>query len=154
MVVREREKPTVDELGRAFGRGSKKTARAAAYTISGSGEFMINGQIASDYFNGQLSLLDELISPLHLTGAIGKYNIWAHVRGGGPVGQTQALKLALSRCLSIHDPEYEGVLHQGMSLSLCANATVAGFLMADTRQVERKKTNQPKARKKFQWVRR
>jgi len=71
-----------------------------------------------------------------------KYDINVNLGGGGPKGQAEALRLAISRALLKVDPESRKELK------------AAGFLTRDPREVERKKPGQPKARKKFQFSKR
>jgi small subunit ribosomal protein S9 len=86
--------------------------------------------------------LNFTVKALDVLDAWGKYNIWAIASGGGKSSQANAIGLGIARGLIIQDPTWEPVL------------TEAGLLTPDTRQVERKKTGQPKARKKITWVKR
>ena len=61
---------------------------------------------------------------------------------GGTTGQSEAIRLAISRALCKLDPENRITLKP------------EGMLTRDARVVERKKPGQKKARKKFQWVKR
>ncbi|KAI9031384.1 ribosomal protein S5 domain 2-type protein [Hyaloraphidium curvatum] len=140
--IAERREPTLDADGFSLARGSRKSARATVRMIPGDGVVMVNGVPAADHFGEFLSHAEEAVAPLIRTGRVGRYNAWATVRGGGLSGQAQAIKLAVARNLAIHEPALKPVLAE------------AGMLVADTRQVERKKTGQPGARKKFAWVKR
>ena len=62
--------------------------------------------------------------------------------GGGYSGQAAALRMGIARALVEIDPENRAKLKQ------------AGFLTRDSREVERKKPGQPKARKRFQFSKR
>ena len=72
----------------------------------------------------------------------GKFDVKSHVHGGGTTGQSEAIRLAISRALCKLDPENRITLKP------------EGMLTRDARVVERKKPGQKKARKKFQWVKR
>jgi small subunit ribosomal protein S9 len=135
------EYPKLDEYQRSITLGSRKTAKAKVYMIPGEGKVMVNGIHFSDYFNNELEL-NLTVKPLDVLDAWGKYNIWAIASGGGKTSQANAIGLGIARGLIIQDPTLETVL------------TEAGLLTPDTRQVERKKTGQPKARKKITWVKR
>ncbi len=71
-----------------------------------------------------------------------KYDIVAHVDGGGYTGQAEALRLAIARALVKINPEDKSALR------------AEGFMTRDARSVERKKPGQPKARKRFQFSKR
>ena len=62
--------------------------------------------------------------------------------GGGFTGQSQALRLAIARALVKVNAEDKKSLK------------VQGFLTRDSREVERKKPGQPKARRRFQFSKR
>jgi small subunit ribosomal protein S9 len=93
----------------------------------------------SDYFTDLLQL-KQITLPFQLSNTLGKYNCWAVVHGGGKTSQVNALTTAIARGLCIHEPELQPILDH--------------LTKSDTRQVERKKTGQPKARKKNAWVKR
>ena len=71
-----------------------------------------------------------------------KYDIVAHVDGGGYTGQAEALRLAIARALVKINPEDKSALR------------AEGFMTRGARSVERKKPGQPKARKRFQFSKR
>ena len=80
--------------------------------------------------------------PLNLTETLGKYDIYANVRGGGLSGQAGAVRLGIARALIKVDEEYRPPLK------------TAGLLTRDPRMIERKKYGQPGARKRFQFSKR
>lgn len=80
--------------------------------------------------------------PLQVTSTCGDFDMVATVRGGGEMGQSQAVRLALSRALENYHPP------------LRADLKPEGFMTRDPRMVERKKPGRKKARKAFQWVKR
>ncbi|PVU95019.1 hypothetical protein BB561_002119 [Smittium simulii] len=120
---------------------SAKSFEKVEKSIQTPGLIYVNGKPLSKYFTLQYDR-ESVIFPLSIVSEIGHYNIWLTVRGGGLTGQAEALSLALARALSIANP------------SSYSRLSAAGCLTADPRQVERKKTGQPKARKKFAWVKR
>ena len=77
-----------------------------------------------------------------ITHTLGKFDFTASVRGGGEMGQAQAVRHALTRALERWDPALRPPLKR------------AGFITHDPRMVERKKPGRKKARKAFQWVKR
>ena len=80
--------------------------------------------------------------PLNLLEVAEKYDIKANLDGGGFTGQSQALRLAIARALVKINEEDKKKLKD------------EGFLTRDSREVERKKPGQPKARRRFQFSKR
>ena len=65
-----------------------------------------------------------------------------HVKGGGVGGQSGAVRMGLSRALSMLNPELRPALRKN------------GFLTRDSRMKERKKYGQKGARRRFQFSKR
>ena len=86
---------------------------------------------------------DTMVAPFVATNGIGKWDVWATVKGGGMQGQACALRHGIALALRQHHYEL-----------LNPPLRKAGLVTRDRRVVERKKPGQPKARKKFQWVKR
>ena len=135
------EYPKLDEYGRSVSLASRKTSKAQVYLIPGKGEIMVNGEHLSDYFQNDSERV-QTVKALDTVDVWGKFNIWAIVNGGGKSSQAGAVGLGIARGLILHEPNLESILKE------------TGLLKPDTRQVERKKTGQPKARKKIAWVKR
>jgi small subunit ribosomal protein S9 len=127
------------ELVNSLGR--RKTAVARIYLSEGKGNITVNKREFKEYFPS-LTLQYIVLQPLNLIGASEKYDIKVNLDGGGPTGQAEALRLAISRALVEIDAEARKELK------------TAGFLTRDPREVERKKPGQPKARKRFQFSKR
>jgi len=121
--------------------GRRKSAVARIYLSEGKGNVTINKRELKEYFPAT-TLQYIVLQPLNLLELQDKYDIKVNLDGGGPSGQAEALRLAISRALLIIDPEYRPQLK------------AAGFLTRDPREVERKKPGQPKARKRFQFSKR
>ena len=121
--------------------GRRKSAVARIYLSEGKGNITVNKRELKEYFpNTTLQYIVK--QPLNLLEAQEKYDINVNLAGGGPKGQAEALRLAISRALFKIDPEARKELK------------AAGFLTRDPREVERKKPGQPKARKRFQFSKR
>ncbi|TNF39530.1 MAG: 30S ribosomal protein S9 [Bacteroidetes bacterium] len=127
------------ELVNSLGR--RKTAVARIYLNEGKGNITVNNREFKEYFPS-LTLQYIVLQPLNLIGVPEKYDIKVNLDGGGPKGQAEALRLAISRALVEIDAEARKELK------------AAGFLTRDPREVERKKPGQPKARKRFQFSKR
>lgn len=121
--------------------GRRKAAVARVYLTEGSGNIVIDGKPLDVYFPS--SILQYIVKqPLNTLEAAEKYDIKAHLDGGGYKGQAEALRLAIARALVKINPEDKSALR------------AEGFMTRDPRAVERKKPGQPKARKRFQFSKR
>ncbi len=121
--------------------GRRKAAVARVYLTEGSGNIVIDNKPLDVYFPS--SILQYIVKqPLNTLEAAEKYDIMAHLDGGGYKGQAEALRLAISRALVKINPEDKPALR------------AEGFMTRDPRAVERKKPGQPKARKRFQFSKR
>lgn len=121
--------------------GRRKNAVARVYLRNGSGKFSINDQEVEKYFPMK-EHRDNLLLPFVATETSGKYDVFANVNGGGISGQSDAVRLGISRALEEINPEFRSSLKS------------EGLLKRDPRMVERKKYGQKKARKRFQFSKR
>lgn len=125
-----------------YGTGRRKTSTARVRLIpEGSGLSVVNRKPLDDYFDRDVMKM-MIMQPLELTETVGKFDIYANVRGGGKTGQAGAIRHGISRALLQADPELRAVLKK------------AGFLTRDARMKERKKCGQKGARAKFQFSKR
>ncbi|MBD5275455.1 MAG: 30S ribosomal protein S9 [Bacteroides sp.] len=121
--------------------GRRKAAVARVYLTEGTGQITIDKRPLDVYFPS--SILQYVVKqPLQTLDCEEKYDIYAHLDGGGYKGQAEALRLAIARALVKINPEDKAVLR------------AEGFMTRDPRAVERKKPGQPKARKRFQFSKR
>ena len=132
--------PKMDEFGRSYGTGRRKTGIARVWLKEGSGQITVNNKAIHQYF--QPTQRREAIMALEEAKVSGQYDVWCTVKGGGITGQAGAVRLGIARALKAQVP----ILQPTLSKS--------GMLTRDPRRVERKKPGQKKARKKFQWVKR
>ncbi len=121
--------------------GRRKVAMASVRLNSGSGKIIVNGREFKDYFP-LVTTRNFILQPLQLTNTSERFDVAAHVKGGGIVGQAGALRHGLARALLIVDSSLRAVLKS------------SGFLTRDSRLKERKKPGQPGARKRFQFSKR
>lgn len=121
--------------------GRRKAAVARIYVSEGKGQITINHMDYKEYFP-QERLQYVVEQPIKIAEVEGKYDIKVNLGGGGFKGQAEALRLAISRALIKIDPEKKPILKSD------------GLLTRDSREVERKKPGQPKARKRFQFSKR
>ena len=126
----------------SYGLGRRKAATARARLYKGKGEVTINNKVALDYLSGNKSLLAEVTDPLALAGKQKEFDITMLVSGGGLAGQVDAIKLAISKALTLEFPDLRPVLKK------------AGLIKRDPREKERKKYGLRSARKREQFSKR
>lgn len=102
----------VDEMGRARGKGKRKSASAVVYLVEGEGEVLVNGKNIVEVFP-RVHDRESALWALRCTQRLDKYNVWATVRGGGTTGQAEAITLAVARALLVHEPALKPVLRKG-----------------------------------------
>ncbi|GDX53068.1 MAG: 30S ribosomal protein S9 [Sphingobacteriales bacterium] len=124
----------------ALGRRKEATARVNIVS-GGTGKITINGVEYKKYFP-QAIYQQLLEQPFMLLNIVGQYDVEANTAGGGVKGQSEAIRLGISRGLLKINPEYRTVLKPN------------GLLTRDPRSVERKKPGKKKARKSFQFSKR
>ncbi|MDR2626648.1 MAG: 30S ribosomal protein S9 [Dysgonamonadaceae bacterium] len=121
--------------------GRRKAAVARVYVSEGSGKITINKRDIEVYFPS--SILQYVVKqPLNKLGVAEKYDIKINLDGGGFKGQSEAARLGIARALVKINPEDKPALR------------TEGFMTRDPREVERKKSGRPKARKRFQFSKR
>ncbi len=121
--------------------GRRKNAVARVYLRTGSGKVTINKREFDTYFPMKTHR-DDVLLPLKVTETLGKYDVYANVRGGGISGQAEAIRLGIARALVEVNADFRKNLKED------------NLLRRDPRMVERKKYGQPKARKRFQFSKR
>ncbi len=121
--------------------GRRKNAVARVYLRTGSGNVSINKREFERYFPMKTHR-DDVLLPLKVTETLGKYDVYANVRGGGLSGQAEAIRLGIARALVEINEDFRKNLKED------------NLLRRDPRMVERKKYGQPKARKRFQFSKR
>ena len=121
--------------------GRRKTSTARVRIKEGTGIFTINKRDLSDYCKTDQQK-KMAISPLSTVELGSSVDVAVNVTGGGGTGQAGAIRHGLSRALEKMDSELRVPLKK------------AGHLRRDPRKIERKKTGQPGARKRFQFSKR
>lgn len=121
--------------------GRRKEAVARVYLSKGTGTITVNGKEYKEYFP-LMYLQNQVELPLKTIEGVSAYDIVVNVQGGGPKGQAEAIKMAISRVLCEVNPEFRPALKK------------EGLLRRDPRSVERKKFGKRKARRSFQFSKR
>ena len=124
-----------------WGTGRRKSSVARVRIRAGGGAIQVNGRGYEQYFPTE-GMRRLVLAPLHATEKAEQIDVFANVKGGGPVGQAGAVRLGIARALKLHDPGLEQTLRDG------------GFLTRDSRMKERKKYGQRGARARFQFSKR
>ena len=121
--------------------GRRKAAVVRLYMSEGKGNVIINGKDIADYFPMEATR-QKMMDPFKIVDKVDQFDLKINVRGGGFTGQSEAIRLAISRALVKLDEE--------LKTSLKAKK----YMTRDSRVVERKKYGKPKARKSFQFSKR
>ena len=142
-VKKETKKEVKKEVKKRYTEaiGRRKSAVARVRLIKDKPGFVINGKTMEEYF----PLPDchkKILDPFRATDLENSFFVSVKTNGGGVTGQTEAIRLGISRCLVKIDENLKPVLRK------------AGFLTRDARIVERKKYGLKKARKAAQWSKR
>jgi small subunit ribosomal protein S9 len=124
-----------------YGTGRRREAIARVYIKPGAAKFTVNGRSVDDYFRN-VAWHTAAVEPLKFTQMLDQLEVSATVKGGGVGGQAGAIRMGLSRALSILNPELRPALRKN------------GFLTRDPRMKERKKYGQKGARRRFQFSKR
>ena len=124
-----------------YGTGRRKSAVARVFLKAGSGNIVVNGKPANEYFGRETSLM-VVRQPLVLTEFTEKFDILVNVSGGGESGQAGAVRHGITRALIDYDANLKSSLSQ------------AGLVTRDAREVERKKPGLRKARRAKQFSKR
>jgi small subunit ribosomal protein S9 len=130
-----------------YGTGRRKEAVARVWIFpGGTGKITVktvNGKErdAKEYF-ARDTLLRIINRPFEVTDTLGKFDVWATLKGGGVAAQADALKYGIAKALLAYNPELRPALKK------------AGLLTRDAREKERKKYGQRGARASYQWSKR
>ena len=117
----------------AVGRRKESTARVRL--TDGSGKFVVNERDGAAYFT-RMGDLNDILRAFSTVGQdANKYDVSVKVMGGGPTGQTEAVRLGVSRALVLINGDWISLLRK------------QGLLTRDARVKERKKPGLKKARK-------
>jgi small subunit ribosomal protein S9 len=121
--------------------GRRREAVARVFVKLGAARFTVNGRPVEEYFKN-VAWHTAAVEPLKFTQMTEQVDVWATVKGGGVGGQAGAVRMGLSRALSLLNPDLRPALRKN------------GFLTRDSRMKERKKYGQKGARRRFQFSKR
>jgi small subunit ribosomal protein S9 len=133
---------TLDPQVAYFGIGRRKSSVAKVILVPGDGSMLINHKPGELYLQFNSQYISASKSALTKLGLENNYDIYVNTHGGGVKGQTDAIKLGISRALCYISNENRNLLK------------IAGYLTRDARCKERKKYGLRKARKAPQFSKR
>jgi small subunit ribosomal protein S9 len=124
-----------------YATGKRKTSIARIWLQPGEGKITINERGLKEYFGRET---DEMVvlQPFQVTGTQNQFDVRVNARGGGPSGQSVAVRHGISKALLQYNPELKDSLKK------------AGFLTRDSRVKERKKYGRRGARRRPQFSKR
>lgn len=122
--------------------GRRKTAVARLKLTEGTGKITVNRKEIDKYVSLDKSHIEGALAPLTILNLAGKFDLMFNVHGGGITGQLGAMRHALARALSKFSTDNRPPLKK------------EGFLVRDSRMVERKKYGRHKARRGTQFSKR
>jgi small subunit ribosomal protein S9 len=122
--------------------GRRKTAVARVKLTEGSGKITVNKMEIDKYVSLGKARIEGALAPLGTINQTGKFDLMFNVHGGGVTGQLGAMRHALARALTKFASEHRSPLKK------------EGFLVRDSRMVERKKYGKHKARRGTQFSKR
>lgn len=151
-------------LARAVGR--RKEAVAQVQIVKGSGQFIINDKVAQEYLHNNSCSLLSIKAPFDVLQSnettnesalsLDTFDTIVKVKGGGLIGQAEAIKLGVARALC----EIEASLASNQSgdgsdqTEIRKQLRTKGYLTQDARVKERRKYGLKKARKAPSYVKR
>lgn len=125
-----------------YALGRRKSATARVRLQGGKGTITVNEKPAAEYFAASKVLLRKLEEPFAVLQKENKFDISAHVSGGGHNGQVEAIRLGIAKALTLVDENLKSTLKR------------ADLLGRDSREKERKKFGLKGARKQRQFTKR
>ena len=130
-----------------YGTGKRKESVARVWIIpGGTGKITVKTACGKEHdaktYFARETLLKLINRPFEITDTLGKFDVWATLKGGGVAAQADALKYGIAKALLAYNPELRPVLKK------------AGLLTRDARKNERKKYGQRGARASYQWSKR
>ena len=129
--------------------GRRKRSIAQVKMVPGSGKITINGKDVREYLPFEVNVMN-LMQPLEATKNETTFDIDVVVKGGGYNGQTEAIRLAITKALLVYDENTDVNSENSYRKILKA----AGFITRDPRVKERKKYGLRRARRAPQFSKR
>jgi len=132
----------MSEIIQTVGRRKTCSAQVRMVPSSNGGKITVNKVSVNDFFKGNHRHAMIAAQSLAAAKNYGSYDFDITIRGGGLTGQAESIRMGIARALAESDPKFRLQMRK------------EGYLTRDPRAVERKKSGQPKARKRFQYSKR
>jgi small subunit ribosomal protein S9 len=155
-------------IARAVGR--RKEAVAQVQIVLGTGQFIINDKSAQEYLHNNSCSLISIKAPFEILESpedkeivldsnksnlnFETFDTIVKVKGGGLIGQTEAIKLGVARALCELETSEFNVSEPSLSTEVRKQLKTKGYLTQDSRVKERRKYGLKKARKASQYHKR
>src|SRR3979490_225938 len=85
-----------------YGTGRRKSSSARVYLRQGTGKVTINGRTLAEFFGRETGRM-IVQQPFGAVQLDGKFDVEAHVEGGGITGQAGAIRHGITRALMAYD---------------------------------------------------
>ena len=136
----------VDPKSAKYGTGRRKESVARVWILPGNGRIVVKSSSGKewegkDYFERDI-LMAKINKPFVITETLGKFDVYATVKGSGKPAQAEAVMYGIAKALENYNPEFRPALKK------------AGLMSRDARVKERKKYAQMGARAKYRWSKR
>jgi small subunit ribosomal protein S9 len=163
-ILKTKNHKKMEILARAVGR--RKEAVAQVQILRGTGQFIINNKPAQDYLHNNSCSLLAVKAPfdvLHQNETndsefnLENFDTIVKVKGGGLIGQADAIKLGVARALCDIEgfsDSTSGLTEVDRQLDVKKQLRTKGYLTQDARVKERRKYGLKKARKASQYHKR
>lgn len=115
---------SIDEFGRSYGTGRRKTAVARVWIKPGVGQFTVNSKSISEYFPSTMARF-HVLEPFFHTETSGMFDVYSTVKGGGRSGQAGALRLGIARAIEAFEPSFKPVLKESKLVLIVSIITLA-----------------------------
>lgn len=136
-----------------YGTGRRKSSSARVFLRPGKGTITINNRVLEEYFGRETSCM-VIRQPFEAVDALGKFDVFATVVGGGISGQAGAIRLGIARALVAYDEQDLVADAEPNPNSFRRKLRARSLLTRDSRRVERKKVGLKKARRATQYSKR
>ena len=94
-----------------YGTGRRKTSSARVYLKAGTGQVSINGRTLDEFFGRETGRM-IVRQPFEAVQLDGKFDVDAHVEGGGITGQAGAIRHGITRALMAYDETLRAALRK------------------------------------------
>jgi small subunit ribosomal protein S9 len=137
-----------------LGTGRRKTSTARVFLRPGKGEISVNGHTLEQFFGRETARM-IVMQPMIAVNAMGQFDAYITVKGGGISGQAGAIRHGITRALIQYEIAQSGDEDEGgQGGAWHSTLRKAGYVTRDPRMVERKKVGRHKARKGTQFSKR